>query len=147
MNAVQALALAHAVSTGLMAGLVWFVQVVHYPLFASVGEEKFKAYSAAHQSRTTLIVAPLMLIEAASAIGLLLLWPTEAGPRTLAIASVVLLAAVWVSTFAVQVPMHAKLAGGFDSGVHRRLVATNWVRTLAWSARAVIATLMVGALS
>jgi hypothetical protein len=146
VNAVQALALAHAVATGLMAGLVWFVQVVHYPLFASVGEEKFKAYAAVHQSRTTLIVAPLMLIEAASAIGLVMLWPTEAGPRTLGIASVVLLTVVWVSTFAVQVPMHARLARGFDAGVHRRLVATNWIRTLAWSARAVVATLIVARL-
>lgn len=147
MNAVQALALAHAVSTGLMAGLVWFVQVVHYPLFASVGEEKFKAYAAAHQSRTTLIVAPLMLIEAASAIGLLLMWPTDAGPRTLAIVSAALLAVVWASTFGVQVPLHTRLARGFDATIHRRLVATNWLRTLAWSARAVIATLMVAAIN
>ena len=31
------LLLVHAASTLFMAGVIWFVQVVHYPLMASVG--------------------------------------------------------------------------------------------------------------
>jgi len=44
-----------------------------------------------------------------------------------------------VSTGFWQVPAHRRLEGGFDVATHRRLVQTNWVRTVAWSARAVIA--------
>jgi hypothetical protein len=33
------------------------------------------------------------------------------------------------------VPQHAVLARGFDADAHASLVTTNWVRTVAWSAR------------
>jgi len=39
--------------------------------------------------------------------------------------------------------MHAKLALGFNGGVHRKLVATNWVRTVCWTVRGVVAILML----
>jgi hypothetical protein len=37
----------------------------------------------------------------------------------------------------VQIPLHNQLALGFDLSVHRKLVATNWWRTIAWSLRGV----------
>ena len=46
-----------------MFGLIWFVQIVHYPLFGLVGVSGFPTYQAAHQSRTTFVVFPLMLVE------------------------------------------------------------------------------------
>ncbi|HEX2205610.1 MAG TPA: hypothetical protein VHG91_20025 [Longimicrobium sp.] len=45
---------------------------------------------------------------------------------------------VWLSTALLQVPMHGRLERGFDAAAHRRLVATNWVRTVAWTARGVL---------
>ena len=39
--------LAHAAATLFMVGLIWFVQVVHYPLFARVGPDAFVPYAAA----------------------------------------------------------------------------------------------------
>ena len=50
-------------STLAMTGVIWFVQVVHYPLFASVGAEGFSRYEALHATRTGWVVAPLMLCE------------------------------------------------------------------------------------
>jgi hypothetical protein len=41
----------------------------------------------------------------------------------------------WLSTWRIQIPLHHRLAKGFDPEVHRRLVATNWGRTAAWSIR------------
>ena len=35
----------------------------------------------------------------------------------------------------LSVPQHAVLARGFDADAHASLVTTNWVRTVAWSAR------------
>lgn len=53
----------NAASTLMMTGVIWFVQVVHYPLFAEVGRAEFAQYEASHSGLTTLIVAPLMLVE------------------------------------------------------------------------------------
>lgn len=131
-----------AASTCAMAGLVWFVQIVHYPLMARADRTDYPSFAKAHASRTTRIVAPLMLIEAATAMLIVL---GLAGPvaGALAWSGIVLLAGVWISTFAVQVPLHEKLAAGWSEATHRRLVHTNWLRTAAWSLRSVIAVLML----
>jgi len=63
-------------TTLLMTGVIWFVQVVHYPLFAGVGEERFVAYQATHSRSTTVVVAPLMTIELVTS-GLLALDPPD----------------------------------------------------------------------
>jgi multisubunit Na+/H+ antiporter MnhB subunit len=127
---VTALLLAQAAATLALCGLVWFVQVVHYPLFASVEAEGFPRYEREHQRRTTRVVAPLMGVEALAAAGLVLADP---GPATAAGAALVV--ALWLSTFAVQVPLHRRLAQGFDARSLARLVHTNWARTAMWSAR------------
>ena len=66
------LLIANLVSTWYMVGLIWMVQVVHYPLFAKVGSEEFVGYQISHQTLTTLVVGPPMLIEIATAV--LLIW-------------------------------------------------------------------------
>jgi hypothetical protein len=38
----------------------------------------------------------------------------------------------------LQVPLHTRLARGFDPAAHRQLVRTNWLRTLAWTLRALL---------
>lgn len=135
--------LAHAGATWFMSGVIWIVQVVHYPLFAGVGADRFADYERAHQRRITRVVAPAMFVELGLAIALVLMLD---GPALrLAWAGLALLAVNWVSTFAVQVPAHTSLAGGFDERAHKRLLATNWVRTAAWSARGVIALVMIPA--
>ena len=55
-----------------------------------------------------------------------------------------LLLVVWGSTALIQMPLHARLARGFDMLLIERLVATNWLRTLAWSARAALVLWMTG---
>ena len=54
--------LANLSTTLFMVGVIWFVQVVHYPLFSRVGGEGFALYSKAH-SRLTTYVGPPMLVE------------------------------------------------------------------------------------
>jgi hypothetical protein len=125
----------HAGATLFLVGLIWFVQMVHYPLFAAVGTAGFAAYAEAHAERTTWVVAPVMLIELVSALSLL----RYRLPRAAVVAGVVLLAIVWASTFLLQVPRHGILAGGFDAAAHQGLVATNWLRTAAWTARGILA--------
>ncbi len=125
------------VSTLGMVGVIWFVQVVHYPLFGKVGISGFRDYEQDHQRRTTLIVAPLMLTEAATAVALFWLRP-DGIPVPFAIVGLGLLAVLWASTFLWQLPAHERLAKSFDSATHRNLVRSNWLRTVAWSARGVL---------
>jgi hypothetical protein len=121
-------------STLYMVGVIWYVQLVHYPLMAHVGDGLFVGYHGRHTRRTGWVVVGPMLVEAATAT--VLLWPgIDSVPRPLAVAGFLLVAAIWISTFAIQVPLHRCLARGFDADTHRRLVRTNWIRTVLWSAR------------
>jgi hypothetical protein len=136
------LLLANAVSTLFMTGLIWFVQIVHYPLFAAVGNEGFPAYSRSHQALTTFVVGPPMLIEAVSALLLVAVRPAGVAPW-MCWAGVGLVAAIWLSTASLQIPAHARLAGGFDPAVADALVSSNWIRTAAWTLRAALVCLML----
>ena len=127
----------HAVATLAMAGVIWFVQIVHYPLFPFAAGDDFERFCEAHQRRTTRVVAPLMLIEAAAASWLLL--PGSGAPRGPALAGWLLVAAIWLLTAGVQVPLHRRLSRGFDPVAAKRLVRSNWLRTAAWTARAILA--------
>ncbi len=132
----------HAAATLFMTGVIWFVQVVHYPLFAEVGDEGFPAYAAAHSRRTAWVVVPPMLLELVTGLLLLARRPTGVGAGA-AWVGMVLLAAIWLSTALLQVPRHQLLGAGFDIVAWRALVASNWVRTLAWTARAGLVLLML----
>ena len=130
----ETLLMLQLVSTLAMVGLIWFVQVVHYPLFGKVGVSGFHDYEQSHQQRTTLVVAPLMLTEAITAVALLWIRPAVI-PTAAVISGVLLVGLVWVSTFFWQVPVHQRLSQSFDVAAHRQLVQSNWLRTAAWSAR------------
>jgi hypothetical protein len=117
-----------------MTGLIWFVQVVHYPLFRAVGAGEFVAYEAAHVRLTTFVVGPLMLLEAATALWLVTSRPAFVTPSQAWI-GLGLLGVIWASTALLSVPRHDALRLGFDASAHAALVATNWIRTVAWTAR------------
>jgi len=129
----DALLVLHAGLTWFLAGLIWTVQLVHYPLFAQVSRETFLAYERRHTARISWIVAPAMGGELLS--GGWLLLAADAGARGPLVLGAALLIVVWASTFLVQVPCHRVLGRGFDPAVHGRLVRTNWLRTATWTAR------------
>ena len=117
-----------------MFGLIWFVQVVHYPLLASVGGADFVAYERRHTHLTSFVTAPMMLVELGTGIGLVMrygldgwFWPVN----------LLLILLLWASTFFIQVPLHHRLSHTYDPVVISRLVRTNWARTVLWTVRAV----------
>lgn len=131
----------HDASTWFMTGVIWVIQFVHYPLFAAVGAETFVRYQLAHVRRITPVVLPPMVVEAVTSVWLA--WNAPGGTEGIVrYVGLALVAMIWLSTFLVQVPLHARLEAGFDESAHRRLVATNRLRTAAWTARAVL-TLLV----
>lgn len=134
--------LIHTASTLCLVGLIWTIQLVHYPLFEQVGSDTYTAYQAAHQWRITLLVLPLMLAELVTA-GLLVLNPPRDVRAVVAWLGLILVGVIWLSTFFLQMPQHATLGKGFDAQAHHLLVNSNWIRTIAWSLRGLIALWMI----
>lgn len=118
-------------STLFMVGVIWFVQLVHYPLFGFVGQTEFSNYEMLHRSWITWVVAPAMLIEGISAA--IAIWY---GYRSISDwMGVVLLGIIWGSTAFIQIPYHSELTQAYDAEAHQSLINSNWIRTAAWSLR------------
>lgn len=121
-------------STWFMVGLIWLIQLVHYPLFKHVGEQGFRQYHLLHNQAITPIVLPVMLIELVGAIWMVASPPMQIPSPWLWIA-LGLVGVCWAATAFASVPAHSLLAAGWDADAHRTLVLTNWIRTVAWSLR------------
>jgi hypothetical protein len=59
-----------------MAGIIWSVQLVQYPSFAQVDSASFPRFHTRHSNAISIIVAPLMIAEAISAIAFI--WASSA---------------------------------------------------------------------
>lgn len=131
------------VSTAVMVGVIWFVQVVHYPLLARFGAAQSVEVAHEHQRRTAYVVMVPMTTEGVSTLALLawrpasvaVLWPWLGA---------VLLAVALGSTVLLSVPLHSRMAEHHSADVGRRLVTTNWPRTVAWTLRMVVCVVMLG---
>jgi hypothetical protein len=125
--------------TWALVGLIWTIQVVQYPGFADVGTAELARFHAAHSTRITFVVLPLMAAEVAAAAWLCA--AIEPSRRWVALAAAALVGVAWLSTAVLQVPLHGAIAeaagraSAAPAALVERLVATNWVRTAAWTAR------------
>jgi len=134
--------LVQLIATGFMTGLIWFVQLVHYPMMAGWPHDDFGQWELAHRDRTGPVVIPPMLAEGAAAAWLLIRRPRTVS-AWLTWLGAGLLAGIWASTFFLQVPCHLRLSTGWDDATHRFLVESNWIRTVLWTARLGVAAMML----
>ncbi len=142
MNWSLTILLGNLVSTLFLVGLIWMVQIVHYPLFNDVGEQNYISYQQRHQSSITYVVGPMMLIELATAI--MLIWfPVDGISKPMIFTGIGLVVLIWLSTAFIQVPCHEKLVKSFDLAAYNWLVNSNWIRTFAWTARGGLVTWML----
>ena len=136
------LVLLNAVASCAMTGLIWFVQRVHYPLLALIGPDRARPIALEHQRRTAQVVGLPMAVEGLTTLGLLV-WRPDAVSVWLPWANAVLLAIALASTVLLSVPLHTRMAENPDDEVGRKLVLTNWPRTVAWSTRGVLCAVML----
>ena len=132
----------HLVATWFMVGVVWMVQVVHYPLFTSVGASGFTGYEHRHTRRMGALIAVPAVGEVVLALLLVIVRPDGVAIWAAWVAGA-LLAAIWVVTLLVQVPIHRAQSDRHDERLIGRLVRTNWLRTIAWTARGVLSTTLL----
>ena len=127
-----------SISWGLMI-LIWMVQLIVYPGFFRISDRTFNSYHRWYTLRITVIVAPLMLSEVLCVIGWLV--------HDMSLKSILLIllpvVIVWLSTFTLQVPIHSRLQKQVSRKLVRKLVLTNWIRTAAWSVKALGVWLVV----
>ncbi len=124
----------HVVSCALLTGLIWVIQLLHYPAFGLIQSEHFKTFHTFHSRKISYLVVPWMLLEFLTGVWLLKLSANQGFFRL----NLFLIVLVWMSTFFLSVPLHSKLAEGANPELVRRLVKTNWPRTFLWSGRLVL---------
>ncbi|HMV45244.1 MAG TPA: hypothetical protein PK079_18770 [Leptospiraceae bacterium] len=118
-------------STFFLTGLIWTIQIVHYPLFLKIGNNEFLDYHHGHSFRISLIVMPMMLLELISTFLLSIVESNEY--KLFHYSGLFLVLIIWLSTFFLSVPEHTILGEGWNEMSIKRLVTTNWIRTIAWS--------------
>lgn len=133
----EAVLVVSALATWGMIGLIWLVQTVHYPMLALYSASLPGTAAADHARRITPVVGPLMATEGVTALWLMAAPPDGIG-WYLMWAAGALLGVALGATIVFAVPQHTRLAEGHDPEAARRLIRTNWIRTIAWTARGVV---------
>tara|TARA_B100000579_G_scaffold280307_1_gene232038 strand:+ start:166 stop:570 length:405 start_codon:yes stop_codon:yes gene_type:complete len=128
-----------------MVGLIWLIQLVHYPLFIYVGSKDFSLFHKKHKIFITPVVAIVMIAELMTS-GIIFLQFQSKIPNWILIIGLILLGIIWVSTLLIQIPLHNKLNSKFDENLIIMLVKTNWIRTICWSIRGVLSLITLGIL-
>ena len=141
-RAAEIAAVAQVVGSVGMFGVIWIVQLVHYPLMRFVSGEQFARFETAHRVRISWVVGPLMLVEGVCVLAFLFA-PPAGLPGWLPWAGATAESVAIGTTVLVSAPLHEKLNAQFDSTTLDRLIATNWIRTIAWTARAGLAIAML----
>ncbi len=135
--------LAHLVFASAYAGFQWTVRLLVYPQFALVQAVGFPAYERSHQRRISLVVGPLFGAMALTTAGLLFLSPAGV-PWWGAAGAAALLASILAVTAFLAVPLHGRLATGWDPGAFRSLLRVDLVRALIASVNVLLAAWLAG---
>jgi hypothetical protein len=112
--------------------------VVHYPLFKEIAAADFPAYQKKNYA-TGFITVPMMFIELFSGI-----WVLYTDYSLLFLVNLILLVFIWGSTFLFQVPTHLQLIKTPTLSLMNKLIQTNWIRTISWTARALLLGYLIG---
>lgn len=123
----------HFLSCLFLTGLIWTVQLVHYPSFMYISDFSFQQFSSFHQKKISLIVGPLMALELVTGIILI----AENNHYVLLINFLGILLTM-AATILISMPLHRILTRRKAYPVIKKLVSTNWIRTFLWSGRSLL---------
>ena len=127
-----------------MTGVIWIIQLIHYPSFRFVDFKEFNSFQNFHTKTITFIVGPMMVLEIFTAFYLLLISDFS----TYWIVQILLLILIWLCTAFLSVPIHNLLAQPHINNTERLqiikvLVNTNWPRTILWSMRSLLFVVVI----
>ena len=124
--------LGHLIFTSIMTGVIWVIQIVHYPSFHFIEKELYTAFQKFHMNKISIIVMPIMLAELITGIMLFLDKSSKSPFLTI---SIIILVLIWLITGVFFTKAHNELIAGYQELVVNQLVAMNWIRTLLWTLR------------
>ena len=123
-------------------GLIWTIQLVHYPSMRFIPKERFVEYHNFHSIRISFLAIPLMVTELGTS--LILFYQNYNNViQTIFLINLVIVALIWLSTFLIQVPLHNALSKEKQSEKLSKLICTNWIRTILWTARSILMILFL----
>lgn len=131
---IHLLFLISSFSSCMMSGVIWIIQVVHYPSFHYIESSQFQNFSNMHRKNITFIVGPLMCIELLSSIVLFKITASY----SMQLANLLTLAGIWFVTIRFSIPCHMQLSEQKNQAALKRLIRTNWTRTVLWNSRCIL---------
>jgi len=123
----------HFLSTSLMVGIIWVIQLLHYPAFHFIKESDYVEFQHFHMQRISFIVVPVMILELFSAF--MLVYYLRSNLLTICL---IILLFIWLITFVFFTKLHQSLLDGYNKTIVDKLVKINWSRTILWSLRLII---------
>lgn len=117
-----------------MCVLIWIVQLIIYPSFEEIEESQFPQWHKRYTFRISCLVIPLMISQVVL-LGRLIYLNSF---NTVFILQGLLIFVAWVVTFTLSVPCHKKLSEKKDTSQIKRLTASNWLRTAAWTITSIL---------
>ena len=132
--------LGHLIFTSIMTGVIWVIQIVHYPSFHFIEKELYTAFQKFHMNKISIIVIPIMLAELITG---MMLFLDKSSKSPFLIISFVILVLIWLITGVFFSKAHNELIAGYQELVVNQLVAMNWIRTLLWTLRLLLLTYFV----
>ena len=132
---IEILSEVHFLSTSLMVGIIWVIQLLHYPAFNFIKESDYVEFQHFHMQRISFIVVPVMILELFTAFMLVYYIRSN-----LLILCMIILLFIWLITFVFFTKLHQSLLDGYDKTIVDKLVKINWSRTILWSLRLIILT-------
>ena len=132
--------ISHLIFTSIMTGVIWVIQIVHYPSFHFIEKELYTAFQKFHMNKISIIVIPIMLAELITGIMLFL---DKSFKSPFLIISIIILVLIWLITGVFFTKAHNELIAGYQELVVNQLVAMNWIRTLLWTLRLLLLTSFV----
>lgn len=132
--------LGHLIFTSIMTGVIWVIQIVHYPSFHFIEKELYTAFQKFHMNKISIIVIPIMLAELITG---MMLFLDKSAKSPFLIVSFVILVLIWLITGVFFSKAHNELMTGYQELVVNQLVVMNWIRTLLWTLRLLLLTCFV----
>ena len=111
----------HFISTSLMVGIIWVIQLLHYPAFHFIKEIDYVEFQHFHMQRISFIVVPVMILEFLSAF--ILVYYIQSNLLILCLG---ILIVIWLVTFVFFTKLHQRLLNGYDKSIVDKLVQINW---------------------
>lgn len=122
----------------ILVGIILITQFVNYPLFKKI-DQNFEIIHKEYTTKMGYVVAPIMVLEAVTVFSMYIYYPKSNELVFITCLTII----IWLSTFLIQVPIHKTISFKKDSKKIKKLISTNYIRTISWCSKLYLSMLLV----